>query len=145
LINAVDRYDPRRQVPFADPSILGVLKRHFRDTTWAMRVPSPIQELARRMPDAGVDDRLSIQPHLAHLPVRERRIRIPRFDDHMTQTRIAAEIGIADARVPAVEAVPGPTTHRRAGLRVQTHAGPAAAAVTDLSGLAACRQGRSGG
>jgi len=60
LINAVDRYDPRRQVPFADPSILGVLKRHFRDTTWAMRVPSPIQELARRMPDAGVDDRLSI-------------------------------------------------------------------------------------
>jgi RNA polymerase sigma-B factor len=42
LINAVDRYDPGRQVPFAGfatPSILGALKRHFRDRTWAMRVP----------------------------------------------------------------------------------------------------------
>ena len=55
LINAVDRYDPSRQVPFAGfaiPTILGALKRHFRDTTWAMRVPRPIQELARRVPAA---------------------------------------------------------------------------------------------
>jgi RNA polymerase sigma-B factor len=56
LINAVDRYDPSRQVPFAGfaiPSILGALKRHFRDTTWAMRVPRSIQELAPRVPAAA--------------------------------------------------------------------------------------------
>ena len=56
LINAVDRYDPTRQVPFAGfatPSILGALKRHFRDTTWAIRVPRQFQELALRMPSAA--------------------------------------------------------------------------------------------
>jgi RNA polymerase sigma-B factor len=55
LIKAVDRYDPHRQIPFAGfavPSIVGVLKRHFRDTAWAMRVPRPIQDLASRMPAA---------------------------------------------------------------------------------------------
>ena len=53
LIKAVDGYDPSRQVPFAGfavPSILGALKRHFRDTAWAMRVPRPIQELALKVP-----------------------------------------------------------------------------------------------
>ena len=53
LINAVDRYDPRRQIPFAAfaiPTILGGLKRHFRDTAWAMRVPRATQELALRVP-----------------------------------------------------------------------------------------------
>jgi RNA polymerase sigma-B factor len=53
LITAVDRYDSRRQVPFAGfaiPSILGGLKRHFRDTAWAMRVPRATQQLALRVP-----------------------------------------------------------------------------------------------
>ena len=53
LIKAVDGYDPSRQVPFdgfAVPSILGALKRHFRDTAWAVRVPRPIQELALKVP-----------------------------------------------------------------------------------------------
>jgi RNA polymerase sigma-B factor len=56
LINAVDRYDPSRQVPFAGfaiPSILGALKRHFRDTAWAMRVPRSMQQLALRVPAAA--------------------------------------------------------------------------------------------
>jgi RNA polymerase sigma-B factor len=56
LIDAVDRYDPSRQAPFAGfaiPTIIGGLKRHFRDTTWAMRAPRSIQELARRVPAAA--------------------------------------------------------------------------------------------
>jgi RNA polymerase sigma-B factor len=56
LIKAVDRYDPSRQVPFAGfaiPSILGALKRHFRDTAWAIRVPRSIQELALKVPRAA--------------------------------------------------------------------------------------------
>jgi RNA polymerase sigma-B factor len=49
LVKAVDGYDPARQAAFtsyAVPTIVGELKRHFRDTTWRIRVPRPIQELA---------------------------------------------------------------------------------------------------
>jgi RNA polymerase sigma-B factor len=49
LVKAVDGYDPTRQAAFtsyAVPTIIGELKRHFRDTTWRIRVPRPIQELA---------------------------------------------------------------------------------------------------
>jgi len=47
LIKAVDRFDPRRGVPFkgfAAPTILGELKRHFRDRVWTVRVPRSVQE-----------------------------------------------------------------------------------------------------
>lgn len=49
LVKAVDGYDTARQAAFtsyAVPTIVGELKRHFRDTTWRIRVPRPIQELA---------------------------------------------------------------------------------------------------
>ena len=168
LIKAVDHYDPSRQVPFAGfavPSILGAIKRHFRDTSWAMRVPRPIQELALKVPAAAdelghqrrrtpttaeladylqvtavdvraavgawhnyrlpslntphndtgadwveiiggvdpryarIDDHLSLRPLFAELPLRERRILTMRFNDHMTQTQIAAEIGLSQMHV----------------------------------------------
>jgi len=168
LINAVDRYDPGRQVPFAafaTPSILGTLKRHFRDTAWAMRVPRSVQELALKVPAAtdelsqqkglipttaeladhlhvtvddvlaaddarqnyrlasldtphpdtgkaqvdtlgdtdpryaGVDDHVSLQPLLAELPLRERRMLTMRFYEYMTQSQIAAELGVSQMHV----------------------------------------------
>jgi RNA polymerase sigma-B factor len=49
LINAVDRFDPERGVnflAFAVPTILGELKRHFRDNAWSVRVPRGLQERA---------------------------------------------------------------------------------------------------
>lgn len=49
LLGAIDRYEPDRGVRFASfarPSILGELKRHFRDKTWAARVPRRLQELS---------------------------------------------------------------------------------------------------
>lgn len=49
LLGAIERYDPERGVRFASfarPSILGELKRHFRDKTWAARVPRRLQELS---------------------------------------------------------------------------------------------------
>jgi RNA polymerase sigma-B factor len=55
LIKAVDRFDPARGVEFASyaiPTILGEIKRHFRDTTWAVRVPRHLQELKLKMPAA---------------------------------------------------------------------------------------------
>jgi RNA polymerase sigma-B factor len=69
LIKAVDGYDPRREVPFAGyaiPTIIGSLKRHFRDTSWAIRVSRSAQELGRKVGDAT--DQLSQQ--LGHMPTR---------------------------------------------------------------------------
>lgn len=48
LINAVDRFDPGRGIDFlsyAVPTITGEVRRHFRDRTWAMRVPRRLKEL----------------------------------------------------------------------------------------------------
>jgi RNA polymerase sigma-B factor len=169
LIKAVDGYDSRRQVPFARyavPSILGALKRHFRDTAWGMRVPRRTQELVRDVATATgvlsqrqgrpptpaeladhlhatvddlvvaieaaqayrpaslnapytgtgsadlieliggtdprytrVDDHLWLRPLFAALPLRERRILTMRFYGQMSQTRIAAEVGLSQMHV----------------------------------------------
>jgi RNA polymerase sigma-B factor len=48
LLNAVDRFDPDRGIPFtafASPTILGELKRHFRDRVWTVRVPRGLHDL----------------------------------------------------------------------------------------------------
>jgi RNA polymerase sigma-B factor len=47
LLGAVDRYDPSRGVPFtafAKPTILGELKRYFRDKVWTVRVPRSVHD-----------------------------------------------------------------------------------------------------
>jgi RNA polymerase sigma-B factor len=52
LIKAIDRFDVNREVVFSSyavPTILGELKRHFRDRTWSVRVPRDLQELALRV------------------------------------------------------------------------------------------------
>lgn len=172
LVKAVGGYDPDRTTPFvgyAVPTIIGALKRHFRDTAWGMRVPRSSQELLLQIPAAtghlthlrgrtptsveladhlsvtidvllaamsagqayrlpslnesvvghdttelidligaadphysSVDDPLALGPLLAALPVRERRILIMRFCDEMTQSRIAAELGLSQMHVSRI-------------------------------------------
>lgn len=47
LIKAIDRFDPERGTAlasFATPTILGEIRRHFRDRTWTVHVPRGIQD-----------------------------------------------------------------------------------------------------
>ena len=49
LVKAIDRFDASRGTSFSSyavPTISGELRRHFRDHTWALRVPRDLQELA---------------------------------------------------------------------------------------------------
>ena len=171
LIKSVDRFDLDRGVEFstyATPTIVGEIKRHFRDKGWAVRVPRRLQELRLSLASAtselsqkqgraptvselaahlkitdeevleglesanaystlsldagdsgsgdepmpvsetlgvedegleGVEYRESLKPMLEQLPPREKKILMLRFFKNMTQSEIAAEIGISQMHV----------------------------------------------
>src|SRR5690606_1785952 len=161
LIKSIDRFDLSRGVEFstyATPTIVGEIKRHFRDKGWAVRVPRRRQELdlshregraptvAARAeypnmseeevvdglesataystvsldaPDNGDEDapavadslgimdeslegveyRESLKPLLERLAPREKKILLLRFFGNMTQSQIAAELGISQMHV----------------------------------------------
>jgi RNA polymerase sigma-B factor len=88
LVKAVDGYDPARQVAFtsyAVPTIVGALKRHFRDTTWRVRVPRRVQELA-----------ISLGPASAEL--------VHQLGRAPTRTELAAYVGAGEADVAVAAA-----------------------------------------
>jgi RNA polymerase sigma-B factor len=80
LVNAIDRFEPERGTPFAafaSPTILGELKRHFRDRVWTVRVPRGLHdrmaevdkatseltvELQRSPSVSEIADRLELDP-----------------------------------------------------------------------------------
>jgi RNA polymerase sigma-B factor len=80
LINSVDRFDPDRGVEFlsyAVPTIVGEIKRYFRDKAWNLKVPRSLQELNLQVIKAN--DTLS--QHLGRSP---------------TITEIAAHVGASE-------------------------------------------------
>jgi RNA polymerase sigma-B factor len=64
LVKAIDRFDLEREVAFSSyavPTILGEIKRYFRDRTWSVRVPRDLQELALKVDRAVADLSLDLR------------------------------------------------------------------------------------
>jgi RNA polymerase sigma-B factor len=83
LIKAVDRFDAGRGVDFvgfAVPTIVGEIKRHFRDRAWDVRVPRRLQELRLAISEAS-----SVLPH--------------RLGRSPTVADIAAHLGLSEEDV----------------------------------------------
>jgi RNA polymerase sigma-B factor len=83
LIKAIDRFDLERGIAFSSyavPTMLGEIKRYFRDRTWAVRVPRDLQELSLRVDRA-----------LSHMTVTLRR--------QPTIAEIAKKVGVGDEEV----------------------------------------------
>jgi RNA polymerase sigma-B factor len=78
LVQVVDRYRPGSGtfLPFAIPTIMGEVRRHFRDNGWMVHVPRPLKETHRRM-RASID------------PLSQRLGRAP------TAGELAVELGLA--------------------------------------------------
>jgi RNA polymerase sigma-B factor len=98
LIKAIDRFDPAREVAFSSyavPTILGELKRHFRDRTWGLHVPRILQE--RYLEVLGAVDEL-----------RHEVRRSP------TMAEVAERVGLSEENV--IEAMDAGGAHRLASL-----------------------------
>lgn len=82
LIKAVDRFEPERGdfVGFALPTILGEIRRYFRDKSWAVRVPRRVQEMRAAISRAGtvLEQQLGRRPTVAdvaeHLGATEEEV-----------------------------------------------------------------------
>jgi RNA polymerase sigma-B factor len=75
LVKAVDGFDPSRGKPFAAyavPTILGELRRHFRDHVWTVRLPRGLQELTMKVDSATTEltEELGRMPTAAELSER---------------------------------------------------------------------------
>ncbi|MFE9479042.1 SigB/SigF/SigG family RNA polymerase sigma factor [Streptomyces spororaveus] len=127
LIKAINRFDPERGfefMSFALPTIMGEIKRYFRDTTWAVRVPRRLQELRISLakandaleqelghtPDAEqLAERLDITPEevceglLATNGFASLSLDLPVTDEGDAPGTLARSLGVEDARFEMVE------------------------------------------
>ncbi|WP_231744886.1 MULTISPECIES: SigB/SigF/SigG family RNA polymerase sigma factor [Mycobacteriaceae] len=115
LIKAIDRYDPGKGpfLGYAVPTIMGEVRRHFRDHTWVMHVPRRIKDTRQRV-CAAIG------------PMSQRLGRAP------TATELAAELGVD--RDEVVQSVDAAVAYRPSSL-------DAAAPGDGKSEPAAARQG----
>ncbi|MFJ5547968.1 SigB/SigF/SigG family RNA polymerase sigma factor [Streptomyces sp. NPDC093225] len=126
LIKAINRFDPDREVEFASfamPTILGEMKRFFRDTGWSVRVPRRLQELRLELARATDDltQRLDHEPTTADLAdalgISETEVAEGRraangftsrsldvvFDDSETGNRLTRSLGATDPSYERIE------------------------------------------
>jgi RNA polymerase sigma-B factor len=90
LLKAIDRYDPDRGIAFtsfATPTILGEIKRYFRDKSWAVRVPRELQELSMKVGRATEE----LESHLGRPPTAaELAGRVGSSIEDVLEARVAA-------------------------------------------------------
>ncbi len=75
LVKAIDGFDCERRIAFSSyavPTILGEIKRHFRDRTWAVRVPRGLQEMSARVDRAvsELSENMHRQPSVAEIALQ---------------------------------------------------------------------------
>jgi RNA polymerase sigma-B factor len=91
LVKAIDRFDPARGTAFstfAVPTILGELKRHFRDRGWSVHVPRDVQERILKVERAMAE----LPAKLGHSPtVQEIAVRIEATDEEVLEAMHAAQ------------------------------------------------------
>src|SRR3954447_10591443 len=91
LVKAIDRFDPARGTAFstfAVPTILGELKRHFRDRGWSVHVPRDVQERILKVEKAMAE----LPAKLGHSPtVNEIGQRIEPTDEEVLEAMHAAQ------------------------------------------------------
>jgi RNA polymerase sigma-B factor len=115
LIKAIDRFDPSRGfrlASFATPTILGEIRRHFRDRSWTVRVPRGIQE-ARAQIAHAVDD------------LSARNGRSPSVREIAEATGLSTDdvldaLAAGSAQRPAPLAAPGADGEEEGGIAVGT-------------------------
>ena len=117
LINAIDRYDADREIAFSSfavPTILGEVKRHFRDRTWAVRVPRDLKELSLRVDKVvgQLTETLHCQPTVA---------------------QVAAALGVQEEEV--LEAMQAGGAHRAVSFDMPAGRDDDAATIADLIGV----------
>lgn len=103
LVKAVERFNPEHGSSFpsfAIPTVLGELRRHFRDATWAVHVPRSAKDLSVNLPKETE-------------ALRHQLGRAPRVDE------LAARLGISAAAV--VEALDASNAYRPASLSAPAH------------------------
>jgi RNA polymerase sigma-B factor len=91
LVKAIERFDPERGTAFstfAVPTILGELKRHFRDRGWSVHVPRDVQERILKVERAMAE----LPAKLGHTPtVHEIGERIEATDEEVLEAMHAAQ------------------------------------------------------
>jgi RNA polymerase sigma-B factor len=96
LINAIDRYDPQRGVEFstyATPTILGEVKRYFRDRGWALKAPRRLRELNMAMGKAADEFAMA---HGRAPTIDEIAAKLKSTPEELLQAR---ELGVASSMV----------------------------------------------
>ncbi|KAA8888521.1 RNA polymerase sigma factor SigF [Nocardia colli] len=97
LVAAIDRFDPARGVPFpafAVPTIMGEVRRHFRDRGWAVRVPRRTKEIQLTLAPAveALCHRLSRMPTAVEVAME---LGVDLFE--VTQAMLAANAYTSDS------------------------------------------------
>jgi RNA polymerase sigma-B factor len=91
LVKAIDRFDPERGTAFstfAVPTILGELKRHFRDRGWSVHVPRDVQERILKVERAMAE----LPAKLGHSPtIQDVAQRIEATDEEVLEAMHAAQ------------------------------------------------------